>query len=137
MTALDVGNIRELFMTNVLGGIVGHHPAPNGGTVERMIITSGRYAPRVLANTPIGSGFPARTDSRLVIGPPRRARLRGTLYVADTLNSRIAGIPGARSGAGRRPGHHGVEGQALMNALGLAIAPNGHILTSTAVTATW
>ena len=40
MTALDLGNFAELFVTNVLGGILGQHTNPNGGTVERLIITS-------------------------------------------------------------------------------------------------
>ena len=132
MTALDLGGVSELFVTNVLGGILGHHPTPNGGTVERIIITSGRNTPRVLANTLIGSGFPARTDSAaLVIGPTGVGLgLHGTLYVADTLASRIAGIPHALSrhgSAGR--GFTVSKGKALMSPLGLAIAPNGHILT--------
>ena len=29
-----------LFVTNVLGGILGKHPNPNGGTVQRLVITS-------------------------------------------------------------------------------------------------
>ena len=70
MTALDRGDITELFVTNVLGGILGRHN-PNGGTVQRLLITSAPFrTPRVLASTTIGSGFPARTDpNALVIGP--------------------------------------------------------------------
>src|SRR6201986_588073 len=33
MTALDLGNVTERFVTNVLGGILGHHKNANGGTV--------------------------------------------------------------------------------------------------------
>jgi len=98
MTALDHGNISELFVTNVLGGILGHHKNADGGTVQRLVITSAPYrTPRVLASTKIGSGFPARTDpNALVIGPTGVGLGRnGTLYVADTLNNRIAAIPGA------------------------------------------
>ena len=132
MTALDQGNITELFVTNVLGGILGH-PSPNGGTVQRLLITSAPdQTPRVLASTTIGSGFAARTDpNALVIGPTGDGLGRGgTLYVADTLNNRIAAIPDAvfrhsNDGSGETVS----KGGALNSELGLAIAPNGDILT--------
>ena len=133
MTALDLGNFAELFVTNVLGGILGQHPSANGGTVERLIITSAPHrTPRVLASRRIGSGFPARTDpAALVIGPTGVGLgFNGTLYVADTLDSRIAGIPNAvfrHRDDGR--GFTVTKGSALNSPLGLAIAPNGHILT--------
>ncbi|MGH3299611.1 MAG: hypothetical protein ACRDP7_48285 [Trebonia sp.] len=133
MTALDQGNITELFVTNVLGGILGHHPSANGGTVQRLIITSAPYrTPRVLASTRIGSGFPARTDmNALVIGPTGVGLSgNGTLYVADTLSNRIAAIPDAvfrHSNDG--PGRTVSKGGALLGQLGLVIAPNGNILT--------
>jgi hypothetical protein len=132
MTALDQGRITELFVTNVLGGILGKHN-PNGGTVQRLVISSvSGQAPRVLASTEIGSGFAARTDpNALVIGPTGVGLARnGTLYVADTLKSRIAAIPNAVI----RRGDDGTgatvsKGGALKGQLGLAIAPNGNIAT--------
>jgi hypothetical protein len=132
MTALDLGNITELFVTNVLGGILGT-PSANGGTVQRLVITSApSQTPRVLASTEIGSGFSARTDpNALVIGPTGVGLGgNGTLYVSDTLNSRIAAIPGAafrhsNDGTGTTVS----TGGALNGELGLAIAPNGDILT--------
>lgn len=133
MTALDLGNVSELFVTNVLGGILTKHPNANGGTVQRLVITSaaGR-TPKVLSSVKIGSGFPARLDpSALVIGPTGVGLGRnGTLYVADTLNSRIAAIQHAVfrfSDDG--PGSTVSEGVNLNGELGLAIAPNGDILT--------
>ena len=56
----------------------------------------------------IGTGFPERTDpDALVIGPTGVGLAPdGTLYVADTLNNRIAAIPDAlfrHASAGRRP----------------------------------
>jgi hypothetical protein len=134
MTALDQGNVTELFVTNVLGGILGHHKSANGGTVQRLVITSAPFhAPRVLASTEIGSGFPARTDpNALVIGPTGDGLGRdGTLYVADSLNNRIAAIHDAvfrhsDDGAGGTV----LKGHALNDPLGLAIAPNGDILTA-------
>jgi hypothetical protein len=139
MTALDLGGITELFVTNVLNGIV---PPPPGstadstasqGTVLRLLITSGPFTlPRLLAVTQIGSGFPESTDPTALIIGPTGVGLGpdGTLYVADTLDNRIAAIPGAAvrlsdDGTGRTVS----EGGALNGELGLAIAPDGDILT--------
>jgi hypothetical protein len=132
MTALDLGRISELFVTNVLGGILGPHN-PNGGTVVRLIITSrSSRLPHILKSTQIGSGFPARTDpAALVVGPTGVGLgSNGTLYVADTDTSRIAAIRHAVSrfsddGSGRTV----TLKRALKNPLGLAIAPDGDILT--------
>ena len=133
MTALDQGNITELFVTNVLGGILGKHPSANGGTVQRLLITSAPQAtPRVLASTTIGSGFSARTDpNALVIGPTGVGLGgNGTLYVADTLSNRIASISNAVSRhSNDGPGRTVSKGGALLGELGLVIAPNGDILT--------
>jgi hypothetical protein len=133
MTALDQGGISELFVTNVLGGILGKHN-PNGGTVQRLLITSAPFkTPHVLASTTIGSGFPAKTDpDALVIGPTGVGLgHNGTLYVADSVQNRIAAIPNAvfrhgSDGAGRTVS----KGAALNDPLGLAVAPNGNILTA-------
>ena len=134
MTALDLGGITELFVTNVLNGTV----AAGGntvdkGTVLRLLITSGPFgAPRLLNVTRIGSGFTERTDpAALVIGPTGVGLgPDGTLYVADTPNNRIAAIPGAavrlsEDGTGQTV----TTGGALNGPLGLAITPNGNILT--------
>ncbi len=120
MTALDLGGIAELFVTNVLNG-----------TVLRLVITA-VGTPRLLNVTKIGSGFPERLDpAALVIGPTGDGlAANGTLYVADTLNNRIAAIPNAvlrlsDDGAGRTVS----AGGALNGELGLAVAPGGDILT--------
>jgi hypothetical protein len=134
MTALDLGNFAELFVTNVLGGILGPNTSANGGTVQRLVISSSPgQTPQVLASKQIGSDFPARTDSAaLVIGPTGVGLgFDGTLYVADSLTNRIAAIPNAvfrnkDDGSGRTVS----EGMALNDPLGLAITPNGHILTA-------
>jgi hypothetical protein len=132
MTALDLGGISELFVTNVLGGILGPSN-PNGGTVVRLLITSEPdQTPSVLASKQIGSRFPARTDpNALVIGPTGVGLGRnGTLYVADTADNRIAAIPHAVFRfSDDHTGFTVSQGKALNGELGLAIAPNGHILT--------
>jgi hypothetical protein len=137
MTALDLGGITELFVTNVLNGITpppaGSNSTASEGTVLRILITSGPSAlPSRLATTTIGSGFSESTDpNALIIGPTGVGLApNGTLYVADTLNSRIAAIPNAvlrfsDDGTGRTVS----EGNHLNGELGLAIAPNGDILT--------
>ena len=103
------------------------------GTVLRLVVTTPEYGlPRLVARTTIGSGFPERTDpAALVIGPTGVGiGEHGTLYVADTLNNRIATIPDAmfRSGSAGT-GKTLTENGALNGPLGLAIAPNGDVLS--------
>jgi len=134
MTSLDLGGQAVLFVTNVLNGTV----AANGrtvfrGTVLRLVIKIPAFGlPFIWFNTKIGSGFPERTDpAALVIGPTGVGLgPDGTLYVADTPNNRIAAIPGAAvrlsdDGTGQTV----TTGGALNGPLGLAITPNGNILT--------
>ena len=139
MTALDLGGITELFVTNVLNGIVPPKPnstansTANEGTVLRLVITSNAdEPPNLLAATTIGSGFSETTDpAALIIGPTGVGLGRnGTLYVADTVNSRIAAIPDAvlRS-SDDGTGQTVSQDNFLNGPLGLAIAPNGDILT--------
>jgi hypothetical protein len=135
MTALDEGTHALLFVTNVLNGTA----AANGhvvtqGTVVRVTLSiSSSGPPAVTSTTVIGSGFSQRSDpAALVIGPTGVGLAPwGTLYVADTLANRIAAIPNAAtrtSSAGT--GNTVTGGGALNNPLGLAIAPNGHIVTT-------
>jgi hypothetical protein len=141
MTALDLGNVAELFVTNVLNGTV----AANGsvvkrGTVVRIILSvpagsdndSDDRIPHELLRTVIGSGFEERTDpAALVLGPTGVGLApNGTLYVADTLLNRVAAIPNAafrstNAGTGQTVS----MGSHLNQPLGVTIAPNGHILT--------
>jgi hypothetical protein len=134
MTSLDLGNQAVLFVTNVLNGTVrakGH--VVFGGTVLRLVIKIPAFGlPFIWFDTTIGSGFPERTDpAALVIGPTGVGLgPNGVLYVADTLDNRIAGIPNpvfrvfsAGRGFTVSRGHH------LNAELGLVIAPNGDILT--------
>jgi len=133
MTAVQYGDTADLFVTNVLGGILTKHPYANGGTVQRLTITSTPDdTPRVLDSTRIGSGFPAKTDpNALVIGTTGVGLGdNGTLYVADSVGNRIAGIPNAvyrdhSDGTGFTVS----ASTDLTDPLGLVIAPNGDILT--------
>lgn len=134
MAAVQSGTSADLFVTNVLNGTVAAAgKVVHRGTVLRLRLgTSGDGPPRLLASTTIGSGFAERTDpAALVIGPTGVGLGRdGTLYVADTLASRIAAIPDAvlrPDSAGR--GRTVSSGSALNSPLGLAIAPGGDVLS--------
>ncbi len=134
MTSLSVGNLSELFVTNVLNGTVANSPnIVNQGTVLRLVLVqSGNQPPKLVAVTTIGSGFPERTDpAALVVGPTGVGLdSHGTLFVADSVANRVAAIPFAPirlTSAGT--GHTVTTGGALNTPLGLAIAPNGDVLT--------
>ena len=82
----------------------------------------------------IATGFAERTDPAALVVGPTGVGLghNGTLYVADTVNSRIAAIPDALTR--RTPvtggGQTLTSGGALNGPLGLTIAPNGDVLTT-------
>ena len=134
MTAVDMGNAAVLFVNNVLNGTV----AANGsvvshGSVLRIVLSIPMDGtPTVASLTTIASAFDERTDpAALVIGPTGLGLgADGTLFVADTVQSRIAAIPDAlHRTADAGAGVTVAEGRALKQPLGLAIAPNGNILT--------
>jgi hypothetical protein len=135
MTALDMGVTADLFVTNVLNGTVAAKGSiVAGGTVVRINLAfPSTGMPTVVSMTTIGSGFPERTDpAALVIGPTGLGLASdGTLYVADSLNNRIAAIANAAtltSSAGT--GATIFQGPNLNDPLGLAVRPdNGDILT--------
>jgi hypothetical protein len=135
MTATEGGGGALLFVTNVLNGTVaaGGKPVRRGTVVRiRLRFTNGP-APVVLSNRVIATGFTEHTDpNALVIGPTGVGLgSDGTLYVADSSNNRIAAIPNAstRSRALGGGGNTVAKGGALNDPLGLAIAPNGDIIS--------
>jgi len=124
----------QVFVSNVLNGTVaGNGSVVNEGTILRILLATPESGPpREIARTVIASGFGERTDpAALVIGPTGLAVSHdGRLIVADTLQNRIAAIPGAlfrRDDAGT--GVTVSQGGALNGPLGVATAPNGNILT--------
>jgi DNA-binding beta-propeller fold protein YncE len=86
----------------------------------------------VNATTVIGSGFSERTDpAALVIGPTGVGLSGSILYVADSLNNRIAAIPNALERKTTAHTGNDVTANGTINdPLGLTIAPNGDILTA-------
>lgn len=135
MTALDEGGSASLFVTNVLNGTVaGGGNVVHGGTVTRLTLTGLNGAmPNLQAITVIGSGFAERTDpAALVIGPTGvgLSPKGDTLYVADSLNNRIAAIPDPvfRETSGGT-GATVSQGGNLNDPLGLVTLSDGNILT--------
>jgi len=139
MTALDLGQAAVLFVTNVLNdAVAGNGALVAKGTVLRIILSipeegeGDQAKPIEKLRTVIGSGFEQKTDpAALVIGPTGLGLSgNGTLYVADTVNNRIAAIPDAVTrSASAGTGNTVSVGKALNGPLGLAIAPNANILT--------
>ena len=134
MATVSAGPLAALFVSNVLNGTVAAGGATvNHGTVERLVLAlRGNKPPQLIAHTIIGSGFGQRTDpAALVVGPTGLGlNSQGTLFVADSVGNGIRAIPRALV----RPGSAGTgnpvtSGGDLNTPLGLAIAPNGDVLT--------
>jgi len=134
MTLADNGSMASLYVTNVLNGTVAAGGAVvHGGTILRITLgvpLQGAGTPSKLAETVIGSGFPERTDpAALVIGPTGLALSGSTLYVADSLDNRIAAIASASTiSASAGTGHDVSVGGALDDPLGLTLVPNGDLV---------
>ncbi|HLG64397.1 MAG TPA: hypothetical protein VKY19_20840 [Ktedonosporobacter sp.] len=137
MTAVDGGNVAVLFVTNVLNGTVAASPKiVKQGTVVRELVSvpkQGKVLPQIEESTIIGNGFAERTDPAALVVGPTGVGLgnNGTLYIADTVESRIATIPNAltRKNAMPNGGNTLTQKGFLKGPLGLTIAPNGDILT--------
>ncbi len=134
LTVRHGGEQDQLFVTNVLNGTVAAAGATvDRGTVVRLNVDLDGAIPSVQSSTVVGSGFPERTDpAALVVGPTGVGLGEdGTLYVANSADNDIRAISDAvgrttSDGTGTRVS----VGGDLNDPLGMAIAPNGHILTA-------
>ena len=138
MTSTTQGGTTTLFVSNALNGgaAKGVHTVKNS-TVLRIRLQSGAgQAPKVIDQQVIANGIAWRDDpAALVIGPTGVALAHnGTLYLADTLSNRIAAVPQAmtRTTPAADGGTTVSQGGKLKQPLGLALAPNGDILTTNA-----
>ena len=133
MIAADHGDSAQLFVSNVLNGTVAAAgKVVNGGTVVRIDLSiPDGHMPTVKSERVIGWGFPERTDpAAMVVGPTGLALSHETLYVADTVDNRIAAISDATDRwSASHKGKTVSENGSLNQPLGLAMAPNGDILT--------
>lgn len=136
MTAFDGGGMAALFVTNVMNGTVAASPnVVQQGTVVRLVLgLSTNENPKLLLSTVIGSGFSERTDpSALVIGPTGVAldSDHDVLYVADSLNNRIAAISNPLSrNTTAGIGSTVSQGGSLNDPLGMVRAPNGDLVAA-------
>jgi len=137
MTAVTQGSTTTLFVSNVLnGGAKAGLKTVDNSTVLRIRLHTGAGNPQVQSQQVVVSGIPWRDDkAALAIGPTGVALAsNGTLYVADTLESRIIAVPNAMTRATPLidKGITLTSGGHLMQPLGLTLAPNGDILTTNA-----
>ncbi len=135
-TAKSEGSKTTLFVSNALNGgaAKGIHAIDNS-TVLRIELESGEgQAPKVLSETVIANGIPwVDSAEALVLGPTGLALAsNGTLYVASTEDSKILAISNAttRTTPAAKGGAVLTEGGHLKEPLGMALAPNGNIVTS-------
>jgi hypothetical protein len=133
MATDDLGNQAILFVTNVLNGTVAAHghTVYQGSILRLSVAIPSSGLPYIWFANQIGSGLPERLNAAaLVLGPTGLALgPDGTLYVADTLDSRITAIPDALDRADDPAGGDTLTSHGHLNGeLGLAMAPNGDIL---------
>jgi len=138
MTAITQGSTTTLFVSNVFtgGAKAGLKTVDNSTVLRIRLDVSAAHAPTVQSEQVVADGIPWRDDkSALAIGPTGVALAQnGTLYIADTLESRIIDVPNAmtRSTPLFDKGITLSAGGHLNQPLGLILAPNGDILTTNA-----
>jgi sugar lactone lactonase YvrE len=133
-TAVVGDGVAYLFVANVLNGTVAANGAVvDQGTILRLTLQLSAYSPPRLTHfATVGSGFAEQTSGPSFVLGPTGVGLGAddTLYVADTQDSSIHAIGhavtrGGSTGTGRLVTQNGM----LSMPLGLAIAPNGNVLT--------
>jgi hypothetical protein len=135
LTSVQLPGFAELFVTDVLNGTVAAGGAVvDKGTVVRLDVVDGTgRVPQVVGSTVVGSGFAEQLNSSAVVLGPTGVAVgkNGTLYVADTVNSRIATIASAwlRTTPEVDGGSTLTSGGGLNAPLGMALAPNGDVIT--------
>jgi len=125
LTIADNGDRAQVFVSNVLSG-----------TVTRLDLDVGLSAVSVTRKIQIASGYTQHSDpAALVVGPTGLAYdpVNDVLYVASTGDNTIFAVENAGATTQSQSGRGAVifKDKALLHGpLGLAFAPNGHLLTS-------
>ena len=124
LTIQDGGDVAKVFVSNVLSG-----------TVTRLDLAISSGKPVVMGTTQIASGYTSHSDpSALIVGPTGLAYdvNADVLYVASTADNEIFAVSHAgTANHSNGPGTVIYQDNAhLRGPLGLAFAPNGHLLTS-------
>jgi hypothetical protein len=133
-TAVMDGRHAFIFVTNVLNGTVAAKgKVVHRGTVLRLgLEIRPGHLPTWRSVTTVGSGFSEATNSAAFVIAPTGLGLggHGALYVADTGTNRITMIPQAITRTTSAGNGTVVTSRGWLNApLGLAVAPNGDVLT--------
>lgn len=126
----------DLFVANVLSRPVGTNRTPQSGdasTVVRISISlSASAAPRLVTATVIGSGFISKPNKTALAQGATGVALgsNGTLYVAETVQNRVAEIPNALSRmTAFVDGSTTLSSDGWLNGpLGVTLAPNGDVI---------
>jgi sugar lactone lactonase YvrE len=135
MTAVDRGGSAILFVTNVLNQTVaaGGKTIDHGTVIRIGLHFRAGHLPALTSNRVIARDFPERTDpNALVIGPTGLGLgAHDVLYVADSLDNRVAAIPAAltRTSTLDHGGNTVTAGGSLNDPLGLTVAPGGDVVT--------
>jgi hypothetical protein len=132
--AVTNGSTTDLFVSNVLKGTAaaGGSVVTNGYVQRLTLRLSATAPPQVMTSKTIAMGYPQRTDSSAFVLGITGLGLDddGTLYVAETLTSQIFAVSNAPSRSSAAvEGNLVTQGNQLSQPLGLAMAPNGDILT--------
>ena len=135
MTAATTDSGADLFVSNSLSRPSGLDKTPPAGvcTVVRIgvSLTPGQM-PTMTSSTVIGSNFVWRANKAALIQSPTGVALasNGTLYVAETVGSRITKIPNAMTRTTPVADLSSTlsSGGGLNGPLGLLVAPNGDLI---------
>jgi hypothetical protein len=136
MTETTTGAGADLFVANVLSRPVGTSVTPQSGdasTIVRISVSlSASAAPRMTGSVIVGSGFISKPNKAALVQGPTGVVLgrNGTLFIAETVQNRIAEIPNAltRTTAFADGTTTLSSGGWLNGPLGLTLAPNGDVL---------
>jgi hypothetical protein len=135
MTAATTDSGADLFVSNSLSRPNGLDKTPPVGvcTVVRIGVSlAPGHMPRMTSSTVIGSNFVWRANKAALIQSPTGVALAsdGTLYVAETVGSRITKIPDAMTRTTTVADRSSTlsSGGGLNGPLGLLVAPNGDLI---------